>query len=138
MTPITVETIITSDLKTIWDCFTTPAHIEKWNHASFDWECPYAENDLRVDGSFLYTMSALDGSSSFDFTGTYTAVIAFEKIAYKITGGRKVEVTFTPLSLSTVRVSETFDPETENSIDMQRTGWQSILDAFKQHVESVT
>jgi uncharacterized protein YndB with AHSA1/START domain len=135
MKPITIETIIHADIQKVWQYWNEPAHITRWCHASDDWECPKAEIDLRVGGSFTSTMAAKDGSSSFDFGGTYNEVIPFEKITYTIGDGRKVEIIFKQEGES-VRITETFDPESQNPEDMQRSGWQAILDNFKKHVEN--
>jgi hypothetical protein len=50
--------------------------------------------------------------------------------------GRKVKVEFqqTPEG---VNVIETFDPESENSEEVQRAGWQAIMDNFKTYVEKL-
>lgn len=132
---ITVETVIDSDLETVWKCWTDPQDIKNWNHASDDWYCPEAENDLRVGGSFSSTMSSRDDSISFEFKGVYTKVEMGEEIAYEMEDGRKVSVIFSE-NVDGVTVVETFDPENENSEEMQREGWQAILDNFKKYVES--
>jgi uncharacterized protein YndB with AHSA1/START domain len=135
MTPVTVKTVVNAPLKHIWECWTSPQHITQWNAASDDWHCPKATNDLRVGGVFCATMAAKDGSVSFDFEGTYTAVKHHEHIAYIMSDGRKVDVRFTAHGKH-VDVIETFDPETQNPVEMQRQGWQAILENFKKHVES--
>jgi len=89
-----IKATVASDLQTVWDCWTKPEHVMKWNHASSDWECPHAENDLRVGGRFLYTMAAKDGSAAFDFEGTYADVTPLALIAYVMDDGRKVQTTF--------------------------------------------
>lgn len=136
-TPITIETIVRAPLEKVWECWTNPEHITQWAFASQDWEAPVAENDVRVGGRFLTTMSAKDKSASFDFTGTYTKVNDRESIAYTMDGddARNVSVEFAETPEG-VRVTESFDPESENSEDMQRSGWQTILENFKMHVES--
>jgi len=134
MEPITVTTTIKSDIQKVWDMWTVPEHITKWNHASDDWECPKAENDVKVGGTFSSTMAAKDGSVSFDFAGMYTEVIPLELIAYSF-GDRTATVSFTKEGDS-VRITETFDPETENPREMQQVGWQSILDNFKKYIET--
>ena len=128
---ITVSTKINASIEKVWQVWTEPEFIMKWNHASDDWECPSATNDLVVGGEFHYTMSAKDKSVSFDFNGTYTDIIAHEKIAYKIEDGRTVEVTFKQEADGQVLVTETFEAETENPIEMQREGWQAILENFR-------
>lgn len=136
MEKITVTTVIEAPLSKVWECYTNPLHVEEWNHASDDWECPYAESDLVEGGRFLYTMSAIDGSVSFDFEGEYTEIIPEEKIAYTMDDGREAEVTFEDNGDDTVTVTTIFDPETENTPEMQQAGWQAILDNFKKHVET--
>jgi len=133
---ITIEATIKAPLEKVWDLWTTSEHITKWNNASEDWHTPRAENDLRVGGKFLWRMEAKDGSAGFDFTGTYDEIKLNELIAYTIEGGRKVRIVFAPLGNYTL-VTESFEPENENSEEMQKNGWQSILDNFKKYVESL-
>lgn len=132
---ITVETLIHSDLETVWEFWTKPEHIMKWLHASDDWECPYAENHVYIGGKFLFTMAAKDVSSKFDFNGEYTNVILCKTLAYTIEGGRKVIVSFSE-NAEGVLLSETFETETVNSEEHQRSGWQAILDNFKNYTEN--
>lgn len=133
-TPITIQTTVQASLARTWACWTEPLHIMAWNAASDDWHCPAATNDVRAGGTFRATMAARDGSASFDFTGTYEEVVPETKLAYAMPDGRQVTVTFEDTSEG-VRVTETFDPETENPLEMQRAGWQAILDRFKKHTE---
>lgn len=133
---ITVEATVNAPVEKVWTSWTEPAHIMKWNQASEDWHSPASVNDLRVGGSFTTTMAARDGSFSFDFSGTYDAVIEHELIEYTMSDGRKVRVVFSGNG-DTTRVTETFDPETENSIELQQAGWQAILDSFKRYTEAL-
>lgn len=135
--PITIQTVINAPLEKVWECWTTPAHIIKWNAASEDWHTPRAENDLRVGGTFTSRMEAKDGSVGFDFGGTYENVQQNALIAYTMSDGRKVKVTFEQHNDGGTTVLETFDPEATNSIEMQRAGWQSILDNFKKYAEAI-
>ncbi len=132
---ITVETTVNSPIEKVWQAWTNPEDIMRWNFASDDWHSPHATNDLRVGGSFLSTMAAKDGSFSFDFEGIYDEVVSHETIAYSLADGRTVKITFTQNGNET-HVSETFDPENENPIELQQGGWQAILNNFKKHVES--
>jgi uncharacterized protein YndB with AHSA1/START domain len=134
-TTITIETVVNADVKKVWSCWTEPEHITKWCQASDDWHAPHAENDLRVNGNFKTTMAAKDGSMSFDFGGVYTKVETNQAIDYTIGDGRKVDVTFTPLGNQT-RVVERFEAESSNPVEMQRGGWQAILDNFKKYTEA--
>ena len=147
MDRIKVQTTIHADLRNVWKCYTDPEHIIGWAFASNDWESPYAENDVRVGGKFLTRMRAKEESkesgSAFDFTGTYTDIVEFEKIACTMddileTGsGRKCVVLFKDLGDGKTLVSTEFDPETVNSRELQRVGWQAILDNFKKYAESL-
>jgi uncharacterized protein YndB with AHSA1/START domain len=132
---ITVQNTINASIDKVWDCWTLPEHITKWSFASPDWHTPFAENDLREGGKFKSTMAAKDGSMSFDFEGEYTLVKQNEAIEYVMADGRKVEISFkeTP---NGVEVIESFDPETQNPEEMQRGGWQAILDNFKSYTEA--
>ncbi len=134
--PITVETVVRAPVELVWKIWTEPEHIMQWNAASSDWHTPRATNDLREGGKFTARMEARDGSMGFDFDGTYTEVIPHEKIAYTMGDGRTVSVVFTPLMSDTL-VTETFDPEEQNSAERQRQGWQAILDNFKKHAEAM-
>jgi uncharacterized protein YndB with AHSA1/START domain len=134
-TKITVQTNINAPVDKVWETWTTPEHIIQWNNASPDWHTPVAENDLRVGGKFLSRMEAKDGSFGFDFEGIYDAVVTHELISYNLADGRNVKIIFIDKGYQT-EVIETFDAENENPVEMQREGWQSILDNFKNYTES--
>lgn len=134
-TQIAVETTVNVPVEKAWKVFTTPDDITKWNNASDDWHSPKAENDLRAGGKFTYRMEAKDGSFGFDFGGVYDEVKTNELIVYTIGDGRKVEVTFTGDGNETTIV-ETFEAEGTHSIEMQRGGWQAILNNFKKYTEA--
>jgi uncharacterized protein YndB with AHSA1/START domain len=133
-TAITIEALIAAPIEKIWKYWTEPEHIKNWSFASDDWCTPAATNDLRVGGKFSSRMEAKDGSMGFDFGGTYTAVNLNESIAYTLGDGRKVEVKFIKAG-DKYNVIETFEAEDENPIEMQRGGWQAILNNFKNYVE---
>jgi len=132
---ITVEATVNAPAEKVWNFWTSPEHIIKWNSPSEDWHTPKAENDLRVGGSFTSRMEAKDGSFGFDFGGVYDEVKTNELIAYTLGDGRKVEIQFTANGDSTT-VTESFDTESENPVEMQRAGWQAILDNFKTYTET--
>lgn len=134
-TMITVETVIDAPVEKVWDFWAKPEHITKWNNASDDWHTPRAENDLRPGGSFVSRMEAKDGSTGFDFGGVYDVVRKHEYIEYTMGDGRKVMVTFSPQGKRT-KVVEKFEAESENSLEMQKGGWQAILDNFKKYTEA--
>jgi uncharacterized protein YndB with AHSA1/START domain len=134
-TSITIETSVQAPVRKVWKFWSEPQHITKWNAASDDWHTPHAENDLRTGGTFSSTMAAKDGSFSFDFGGTYTNVKENELIEYTLGDGRKVKVVFQEAG-NTTKVIETFEPEQENSHELQRGGWQAILDNFKKYTET--
>ena len=129
-----MENTVNAPVEKVWELWTAPEHITKWNNASDDWHTTRAENDLRVGGKFLARMEAKNGSFGFDFEGTYDEIKTNEAIAYTMSDGRKVKITFTNAGGAT-KVSETFEAETMNSIEMQRDGWQAILDSFKKYAE---
>lgn len=134
-TTITVKAIVNAPLEKVWIFWTTPEHIIHWNNASDDWHTPKAVNDLHPNGKFNYRMEAKDGSFGFDFEGTYTAVKNNELIEYSLDDARKVQIRFESADNTTI-VTETFDPENENSLELQQTGWQAILDNFKKYTET--
>lgn len=131
---ITVETVVNAPVARVWQAWTNPADIVEWNFASPDWHCPSAQVDLRVGGSYLARMEAKDGSFGFDFGATITALEPQAFLQYDIGDGRMVDVRFKP-EPDGVRVVESFDAEDENAAEMQRAGWQAILDNFRKHVE---
>ncbi len=135
MERITVETEVNIPVEKAWEYWTTPAHVMQWNAASVDWYTPQATNDLKVGGKFNSRMEALDGSMGFDFAGVYTAVEVPKHLAYDLGDARKIDVWFETTASGT-KVTEVFDPETQNSAELQRSGWQSILDNFKKYVEA--
>lgn len=132
---ITIEATINAPIKKVWEFWTAPAHIVNWAFASDDWHSPLAENDIRTGGKFLTRMEAKDGSFGFDFEGIYDEVKTNERIAYSLGDERKVTITFIDQGNET-KVIETFDPENQNPIEMQRAGWQAILDNFKKYTEA--
>jgi uncharacterized protein YndB with AHSA1/START domain len=133
---ITVTTSISRPISLVWNCFTQTEHVTQWNQASEDWFCPKAENDLVVGGKFIYTMSAKDGSVSFDFWGIYDEIQEHAVIAYTLGDERKVRVTFQEEG-ELVLVTEVFDPEQVHSEELQQAGWQAILNSFTAYCESM-
>jgi uncharacterized protein YndB with AHSA1/START domain len=133
--PITVQATVSAPIDKVWQYWNNPEHITDWAFASDEWEAPSAENDLRVGGRFKTVMAAKDKSASFDFAGSYTAVIQNKLIEYDMDDKRHVKVEFdqTPQG---VRIVESFEPEYKNPKEMQRTGWQTILNNFKKYVEN--
>jgi uncharacterized protein YndB with AHSA1/START domain len=134
---ITVQSTINASMEKIWELWTAPEHVMKWNNASEDWHTPFAENDLKVGGKFKYTMASTDGTMRFDFEGVYTNVVNPSLIEYEMADGRKVKIVFEK-DAEGIKVIESFDPETVNPEEMQKNGWQAILDNFKKYVENTT
>jgi uncharacterized protein YndB with AHSA1/START domain len=132
---ITVETIIRAPIEQVWRCWTEPTHIQQWNHASEDWHTTYVENVAQPGQKFCWRMEAKDGSFGFDFTGTYQFVKTNEMIQYLLDDGRHVEIVF-QAGTDQVTVTETFEAENMNSLELQQQGWQAILNSFKKHVEN--
>lgn len=133
-TKITVQSTIQADIQKVWDYYTQPEHIIGWNFASDGWHCPRATNDLRVGGRYSARMEAKDGSYGFDFNVLYDEVVEHDKIAYTMEDGRKALITFTGNDGTTL-VKVIFDAENQNDPEMQRNGWQAILDNFKKYTE---
>jgi uncharacterized protein YndB with AHSA1/START domain len=131
---ITVSAIVAAPPAHVWKCWTSAEDVMKWNFASDDWHCPAAKSDLRVGGEFAYRMAARDGSAEFDFEGVYSAVDYLKRIEFSMSDGRKVIVQFEPQGKAT-RVTESFDPGSGHSEELQRQGWQAILDNFRKHAE---
>jgi len=126
---ITIQTTIAAPIAHIWECWTTPTHITNWNAASPDWHTPHSTVDLQVGGTFSTRMEAKDGSFGFDFWGTYTIVNAPTELAYTLGDDRNVQIQFIANGHETT-IIEQFEAEQTNSVDMQRAGWQAILDNF--------
>lgn len=135
-TSVTIEATINAPVEKVWACWTAPQHIVNWCSASQDWHVPKAENDVRPGGKFLTRMEAKDGSMGVEFGGVYDDVIENELIQYTMGDSRRVKVVFTGNGHQT-KLIETFDAESENPVEMQRAGWQSILDNFKKYTETI-
>lgn len=133
---IKVETFIEGDKELVWECWTNPKHIINWYFATEDWHTPKAINDFKVDGLFSFRMEAKDGSRGFDFAGRYKEIYKYKEIRYSLEDGREVDVIFREID-QRVLVTEIFEAELTISIEMQKKGWQSILDNFKLYVDSL-
>ena len=136
MDKVKIDITILAPVEKVWDYFNDPKHITKWNFAHESWFCPSSENDLKPGGKFNNRMEAKDGSFGFDFIGIYDEVIPNERIKYHIEDGRNVEVVFEKIDENTTKVTETFDPEKQNSVEMQREGWYAILNNFHKYIEN--
>lgn len=132
---VTIQAVINAPVEKVWQLYTAPEHIMQWNYASDDWHTPRAENDLKPGGKLLYRMEAKDGSFGFDFYGTYQKIKTNELIDYTLGDGRKVMVTLTEKKHETY-IEIKFEAESTHSLEMQRSGWQAILDNFKKYVEA--
>ena len=132
---ITVEKVVRAKLQPVWDAWNSPADIKQWNSAQDDWHTTESTVDLREGGKFSARMEAKDGSGGFDFEGTYTRVVPKKAIEYRMSDGREVSVEFVERA-DGVLVKETFDAEMENPAELQKQGWQAILDNFGRHVEA--
>lgn len=135
MEKITIQRTINAPIQKVWDYYTQPEHITKWNFADVSWHCPSASNDLRVGGKMLARMEAKDGSFGFDFEGTYDEVEFNQSLVYTMPDKRNVRVAFEEIGNQT-HVTVVFDAENMNPVEMQRQGWQSILNNFSNYVET--
>ncbi|MDD2429184.1 MAG: SRPBCC domain-containing protein [Eubacteriales bacterium] len=133
---IKISALIEAPIDLIWQYYTDPEHIKKWNSPTPDWHTPLAENDLRVGGRFLYRMEAKDGSYGYDFEGVYTLINEREAIDYTIPDGRKVHIAFNE-GLGVVDVRIAFDADDDHPVKAQRDGWQAILKSFRQYCENM-
>lgn len=131
---ITIDATIAGDIKKVWDYYTQPQHITNWNFASDEWHCPRAENELKAGGRYFARMEAKDGSFGFDFEAVYDDVVEEKKVAYTLGDGRQVVTHFDPADGGT-KVTTTFEAENTHDMEMQRAGWQAILNNFKKYVE---
>lgn len=131
---ITVLATVNADAKKVWDYYNSPTHIIHWNFADPSWHCPSAENDMRIGGTYKARMEAKDGSFGFDFEAIYSKISEGKNFTYEF-GGRAATVQFNDLGTQT-EVVVTFDPEDENPIEMQKGGWQAILNSFKNYTEN--
>jgi uncharacterized protein YndB with AHSA1/START domain len=131
---ITIQVKINAPVEKVWKFYTQPEHIMKWNNASDNWHTPRAKNDLRVGGKFFSRMEAKDGSTGFDFKGIYNEVKTNECIAFSMSDDRKVTIKFESIPQGT-KITITFDAEETNPVEMQKQGWQAILNNFKKYVE---
>ncbi len=136
MEPIKIEITILKPVRKVWDYMNDPKHITKWNFANDQWHCPKAENDLRVGGTLKVRMEAKDKSFGFDYIAVYEEIQPERLIRYRLDDGRTVEIVFNQLDAGTTQVIETFEPETQNSREMQRDGWYAILNNFHKYVEN--
>ena len=132
---VTVETTIHAPIEKVWEYFSQPKHITQWNNASDDWFTPKSENDFREGGKFVNRMEAKDGLMGFDFWGVYDKIVVNKYIEYTLGDNRKVKINFTSEDNKT-RMEESFEAEATNSLDVQKTGWQNIVNNFKKYVES--
>lgn len=134
-TKIEVEAIVNADNKKVWEYWTSPKHITKWNFATDDWQCPKAENDLKVGGKYSARMEAKDGSFGFDFEAIYDDVVDQKKLSYTMPDGRQAITNFENVGGKT-KVTTVFDAENQNPVEMQKGGWQAIMNNFKKYAES--
>lgn len=132
---ITIDATIDAPVERVWKAYSTPADITQWNFASDDWCCPSAEADLKVGGAYKARMEAKDGSFGFDFEAVYEEVDPHKALTLAMSDGRNARTTFESAGGKT-KVTTTFDAEDQSPIDMQRDGWQAILNSFKRHVEA--
>lgn len=132
---ITIDVAINAPVEKIWKNWTSPDKITGWYQASDDWHTPHAENDIKPGGKFLFRMEAKDGSFGFDFYGVYDVVKTNKYIEYTIGDGRKVKTFFNPEDKKT-KVVQMFEAEDQNPVELQKNGWQAILNSFKNFTET--
>lgn len=131
-----IEAVVNGEQSKVWEAWTKPEHITKWNFASDDWCCPSAEIDLKVGGKYKARMEAKDGSFGFDFEAIYEELVPKKKISLKMGDGRTATTEFQDIGGKT-KIITVFDAEKQNPEQMQKDGWQAILNNFKKYVEVV-
>lgn len=131
---IEVSTTVNVDIEKVWKLWNSPGHIVNWYFATDEWHCPHAESQFKEGGQFSYRMEAKDKSFGFDFSGKFTQIINFEKISYTLEDNRITDITFVK-SNGGIIITEIFESENSSTIDMQKAGWQSILENFKKYAE---
>ena len=136
MNKITISSQINAPISTVWDYWTSPQHVQEWNFASNDWHCPSASSSFIVGGEFHYIMAAKDGSVNFDFWGTFVKINQLQSIDIVLGDGRELSISFGETQDGTI-VTEIFEPEEVNSLELQKMGWQTIVNNFKDYVESI-
>jgi uncharacterized protein YndB with AHSA1/START domain len=135
MKKIEIEVLVNKDPEEVWKHWTETEHIKNWNHATDDWHTPSARNDLKVGGAFSYRMEARDESFRFDYSGTYNHIDENKKLSFILDDGRKVDISFIHEGPGT-RILEVFEAEPSSPLELQKNGWQSILNNFKKYIES--
>jgi len=133
---ITVTILVNLPIEIVWKVWIRPVHIKKWNNASLDWHTPYVKNKFKVGGNFNYRMEVKDGSFGVDFEGKYSKIETEKLIEYRLADGRNVSINFEKQE-DGVRITETFEPKKENSIELQSQGRQAILANFKRYSEAL-
>lgn len=135
---ITIETVVRDSIQNVWSYFVEPEHIVKWYTASDDWHTPHATNELEVGGRFLFRMEEKSGEIGFDYVGTYDKITPYLEIQYTLDDKRKVHIKFETddsQEYHETKIIETFEAEDTNPIELQKNGWQAILDHFRIYVE---
>ncbi|NNJ56620.1 MAG: hypothetical protein HKP14_10820 [Bacteroidia bacterium] len=133
---ITVSIDIQGEINQIWHCWITPEHIINWYYASDDWHCPRATNNFEEGGTFSTRMAAKDGSFGFDFEGIYSKIEEHKSISYILEDDREVTIHF-DYKDGTTTITQTFDAEDENPLEMQENGWEAILLNYKIYTEDL-
>ena len=133
-TEVTIRAHVLADISSVWEALISPHAIVQWNFAIPEWHCPRAVCDPVVGGTYTYRMEAKDGSMGFDFCGRFTKVVPLETLASVLGDGRTVVVSLQKNGRG-VDVVQTFQAEGTNPVEMQRQGWQAILNNFKSYVE---
>lgn len=131
---ISVQTTINGAIDKVWEFWTLPEHIVKWNFPSEDWQTTSAENEVKLQGKFKYTMKEKKGSGGFDFEGIYTDVKVFSLIEYKLFDNRTGSIRFEENN-GIVNLTEIFEPNSQDPEDLQRQWCQAVINNFKDYVE---
>ena len=134
---INIDVSVTLDLpvKEAWELYTNPLHITKWYFADSSWHAPHATNDLTIGKDFHIYMEAKDKSFGFDFSGTYKDIRIYQSLDIVLGDLRTLKVTFQENQGKTT-ITQLFEAEKENPIELQKQGWQAILNQLKTYSET--
>ncbi|EON74846.1 hypothetical protein ADIS_4678 [Lunatimonas lonarensis] len=132
---ITILTAVNAKIEKVWQYYNQAQHIIHWNFATDEWCCPKVETDFIEGGKYLARMEAKDGSFGFDFEAVFDEIREPEWVAYTMGDGPRAEIEFREEGEKTV-VKISFDPDQSHSREMQRDGWQAILNNFKKYAET--
>ena len=131
-----VSTTVRATPEQSWERLFGANHLLHWYFAHESWHCPSAEFTPEAGGTFSIRMEARDGSFGFDFAGRVLEAEFPVRLVAELGDGRAMEFQLTPVEEG-CRVDEWFEPESENSHELQQGGWQAILNQFQTYSDGL-